>query len=230
MERDGALPAGRPAEELRASLDRFTTEARAMPAPAWDRQVPAPAGWWHPAWYLLLRCLRELETHHLDLDTGHGSDKWPDGYVRWALDVTLTTLRTQGFPVASVRAVDLDRHWSVAAHGPSAAGAGHRLLGWLSGTLPADALTSDRPAHLLPRLLGRHSSRWAAGWSLGLRVRSGRHSVDRCGRYDAEHPASRPLTASDHAHAAHGEGRGVGPSRRRRVLLGVPGRPTHSNA
>ncbi|MFF8864162.1 maleylpyruvate isomerase family mycothiol-dependent enzyme [Streptomyces sp. NPDC015139] len=151
VERDGELPAGRPAEELRAGLDRFTAEARAMPAPAWDRRVPAPAGWWHPAWYLPLRCLREPEAHHLDLDTGHGTDKWPDGYVRWALDDTLTTLRTQGFPVASVRAVDLGRHWSAAAHGPSVAGAGHRLLGRLSGRLRADALTSDRPAHLLPR-------------------------------------------------------------------------------
>ncbi|MGW2425458.1 maleylpyruvate isomerase family mycothiol-dependent enzyme [Streptomyces sp. NPDC001709] len=151
VERDAALSAGRLTARLRESLDRFTAQARAMPAPAWDRHVPALAGWLHPAWYLLLRCLRELETHHLDLGLGHGTERWTDGYVSWALDDTLTTLRAQGFPLASVEAVDLGRHWSLAAEGPSVAGAGHLVLGWLSGRVPADALTTDRPAHPLPR-------------------------------------------------------------------------------
>ncbi|AOR35908.1 hypothetical protein BFF78_36935 [Streptomyces fodineus] len=148
--RDATLSPGRLAARLRESLDRFTAQARAMPAPAWDRLVPALAGWLHPAWYLLLRCLRELETHHLDLGLGHGTERWPDGYVSWALDDTLTTLRAQRFPLASVEAVDLGRRWPVAAEGPSVAGAGHLVLGWLSGRIPADALTTDRPAHHLP--------------------------------------------------------------------------------
>lgn len=79
VERDAALSAERLATRLRESLDRFVAQARALPGPAWDRLVPALAGWRHPAWYLLLRCLRELETHHLDLGVGHGSGQWPDG-------------------------------------------------------------------------------------------------------------------------------------------------------
>ncbi|KOV57357.1 hypothetical protein ADK64_40110 [Streptomyces sp. MMG1121] len=148
--RDAALPADRLVALLRESLDRFTAHARAMPGPAWERPVAALAGWRHPAWYLLLRCLRELETHHLDLGTGHGTDRWPEAYVSWALDDTLGTLRAQGFPLVSVKAVDLGRNWSVTAEGPSVAGAGHQVLGWLSGRLPADVLTADHPAHLLP--------------------------------------------------------------------------------
>ncbi|MFF3912023.1 maleylpyruvate isomerase family mycothiol-dependent enzyme [Streptomyces sp. NPDC001852] len=119
VERDAALSAGRLATRLRESLDRFAAQARALPGAAWDQLVPALAGWRHPAWYLLLRCLRELETHHLDLGVGHGTEQWPDGYVSWALDDTLTTLRAQGFPLASVEAVDLGRRWSMTSGGPS---------------------------------------------------------------------------------------------------------------
>ncbi|MFI6357628.1 maleylpyruvate isomerase family mycothiol-dependent enzyme [Streptomyces sp. NPDC050743] len=149
VERDAALSGERLAARLRESLDRFAAQARALPVPAWDRLVPAPAGRRHPAWYLLLRCLRELETHHLDPGVGHGTGQWPDGCVSRALDDTLTTLRP-GFPLASVAAVDLGRRWSVAQEGPSVAGAGHQVLGWLSGRTPAGVLTTDGPARLLP--------------------------------------------------------------------------------
>ncbi|MET9450896.1 maleylpyruvate isomerase family mycothiol-dependent enzyme [Streptomyces cinerochromogenes] len=151
VERDAVLPAGRLAALLRDALDRFTAEARTTPAPAWDRLVPALAGWRHPAWYLLLRCLREVETHHMDLAVGYGTGNWPDRYVRWALDDTLGTLRAQGFPLASVTAGDLGRRWSLAAEGPSVSGEGHRLLGWLAGRLPAEGLVVDGPAEPLPR-------------------------------------------------------------------------------
>ncbi|MGW3063206.1 maleylpyruvate isomerase family mycothiol-dependent enzyme [Streptomyces sp. NPDC001130] len=149
--RDATLSADRLVARLRESLDRFAAQARTTPAPAWDRLVPALAGWRHPAWYLLLRCLRELETHHLDLGVGHRTDQWPDAYVSWALDDTLATLRAQDFPLTSVEAVDLGRRWPMAARGPSVAGAGHQVLGWLSGRTPADTLTCDRPEHRLPR-------------------------------------------------------------------------------
>ncbi|MEU1010944.1 hypothetical protein ABZ398_21605, partial [Streptomyces sp. NPDC005890] len=142
---------GRHAGLLRESLDRFTGEARGTPVAAWDRIVPALAGWRHPAWYLLLRCLRELETHHLDLGVGYGSENWPERYVRWALDDTLGTLREQGFPLASAAATDLGTSWVLADDGASVAGAGHRLLGWLTGRLTAGALVVAGPAGSPPR-------------------------------------------------------------------------------
>ncbi|SEC16867.1 maleylpyruvate isomerase [Streptomyces misionensis] len=148
--REALLPAGRLTARLRASLARFTADARESPAPAWDRLVPALAGWRHPAWYLLLRCLRELETHHLDLGTGYGTGRWPDQYVSWALDDTLGTLRARRFPLASVTAVDLGRRWTVSAEGPAVSDEGHRLLGWLTGRLTAEGPRTDGPALPLP--------------------------------------------------------------------------------
>ncbi|MET8808247.1 maleylpyruvate isomerase N-terminal domain-containing protein [Streptomyces sp. NPDC004546] len=118
VERDAALSAERLTARLRESLDRFAAQARAPPAPAWDRLVPAPPGRRHPAWYLPLRCLWELETHHLDLGVGHGTGQWPDGYV-------------------------------YGAGATSVAGAGHQVLGRLSGRTPAGVLTTDGPARLL---------------------------------------------------------------------------------
>ncbi|OIK23939.1 hypothetical protein VT52_029980 [Streptomyces malaysiense] len=141
--RDAALPAGRLAERLRASLGGFTDGARALPAPAWERLVTALAGWRHPAWYLLLRGLRELETHHLDLGTGYGTEDWPDRYVSWALDDTLTTLGARRFPLAAVTDTGPDRRWTLAPEGPEVSGEGHRILGWLTGRLPADGLRTS---------------------------------------------------------------------------------------
>ncbi|MGD3106149.1 maleylpyruvate isomerase N-terminal domain-containing protein [Streptomyces sp. YGL11-2] len=70
MAETAALPAVELVAEVRGCLERFVAEAREMPAAAWDGMVTALAGWRHPAWYTLRRCLRELETHHLDLDVG----------------------------------------------------------------------------------------------------------------------------------------------------------------
>ncbi|MFJ4521727.1 hypothetical protein ACIP4Y_12370 [Streptomyces sp. NPDC088810] len=100
------------------------------------RHDPVP-GRYGRTGYLLLRCLRELETHHLDLGDGYGSENWPERYVRWALDDTLGTLREQAFPLASAAATDLGTGWAPAEDGASVAGAGHRPLGWLTGRLTA---------------------------------------------------------------------------------------------
>ena len=47
------------------------------------------------------------------------------------------------FPLTAVTAVDLGRRWTVAAQGPTVDGEGRRLLGWLTGRLPADGLHTD---------------------------------------------------------------------------------------
>ncbi|MFF9287308.1 maleylpyruvate isomerase family mycothiol-dependent enzyme [Streptomyces griseosporeus] len=139
------------AGQVRSSLDRFTDEARALPAEAWRRMVCALAGWRHPAWFTLHRCRRELETHHVDLRLAYGTRDWPAEYVSWALEETVATLRARDFPVASVHATDLGRTWRVGAGGPSVAAPGHALLGWLAGRLPAPAPVDDAARTDLPR-------------------------------------------------------------------------------
>ncbi|MFG2125581.1 maleylpyruvate isomerase family mycothiol-dependent enzyme [Streptomyces sp. NPDC048710] len=149
-ERTAALPADALADRTRRALDLVVAEAREMPAAKWDTLVAALAGWRHPAWYTLLRCQREVEHHHVDLGLGYGTADWPTSYVSWALDETLAALQTQGPPLSRVEAVDLGRRWPLSPEGPSVAGPGHLLLGWLSGRTPATGLVCDGPAETLP--------------------------------------------------------------------------------
>ena len=148
VEEGAALPAAELAGQVRSSLDRFAQEARTMSTQAWAGMVTAMAGWRHPAWYTLRRCLPELETHHVDLDVGYRTAAWPTAYVAWALEETLAALIAQGFPLASVDATDLGRAWDLGGDGPAIAAPGHVLLGWLSGRLPG--LASDHPLMTLP--------------------------------------------------------------------------------
>ncbi|WP_265562826.1 maleylpyruvate isomerase family mycothiol-dependent enzyme [Streptomyces hygroscopicus] len=150
VEETAGLSAARLVTEVRRSLEQFLDQARAMPVPAWDGLVTALAGWRHPAWYTLHRCLREVETHHLDLGLGHGTADWPASYVLWALDDTLATLSGRGFALASVEAVDLGRSWNISADGPVVSAPGHVLLGWLSGRTRADESTSPFPGVSVP--------------------------------------------------------------------------------
>ncbi|MFI6834028.1 maleylpyruvate isomerase family mycothiol-dependent enzyme [Kribbella sp. NPDC050241] len=130
---DGAATAVEVTGDLQVSLEQFAAEIGEMPADAWSHVVTALAGWPHPAWFTLRRCLRELETHHFDLGRGYGTRDWPTSYVAWALDDTLATMRAQRFPLGSAEAVDLGRTWTITPGGPSVAAAGHELLAWLAG-------------------------------------------------------------------------------------------------
>ncbi|WP_129305156.1 maleylpyruvate isomerase family mycothiol-dependent enzyme [Streptomyces sp. L2] len=150
VELGAARPAADVAADVRGSVDRFVAEARLMPPHGWEHPVTALAGWRHPAWYTLLRCLRELETHHVDLGLGYGTGNWPSGYVTWALDDTLGTLRARGFPLAAVEAADLGRRWSLSPEGATIAAPGHRVLGWLSGRTPVSEMVTDGTAAALP--------------------------------------------------------------------------------
>jgi maleylpyruvate isomerase len=139
------------AADLDASLTRLFARAAAMPAPAWQILVTARAGWRHPAWYTLLRCWRELETHHVDLDAAYEPADWPAEYVAWALEETIATLAAQDFPLARVEATDLVRAWKLQSEGGVAAAAAHVLLGWLTGRMAAPApMLPEPPAWPLP--------------------------------------------------------------------------------
>ncbi|MFJ5547791.1 maleylpyruvate isomerase family mycothiol-dependent enzyme [Streptomyces sp. NPDC093225] len=145
-------PAAELAAHVRRALDGFGREARAMPQRAWAVPVTALAGYRHPAWFLLRRCQRELETHLVDLDVGYGTADWPAGYVGWALDGTVAALRARGFAVRAVAATDLGRRWELTpggSPGPVVTGRGHALLGWLSGRAGTDGLVVE-PAGGVP--------------------------------------------------------------------------------
>jgi maleylpyruvate isomerase len=137
--------------DLRRSLDRLFDEAAVMPAERWSTLVTALAGWRHPAWYTLHRARRELETHHTDLNLGYTTANWPNGYVTWALDDTITTLAARDFPVAGIEATDLDLSWTLAPTGPTVTGPGHAILAWLTGRGTDTRLVSDLPLPTPPK-------------------------------------------------------------------------------
>ncbi|MGW1067929.1 maleylpyruvate isomerase family mycothiol-dependent enzyme [Streptomyces aureus] len=150
--REGAeRSAGELVDDLRTGLDRLLDDAHAMPAERWPVLVTALAGWRHPAWFTLQRCRRELETHHVDLNLGYTTTRWPSGYVAWALDDTIASLTARGFPVARIQATDLDRAWTPAPTGPTVTGPGHSVLAWLAGRGTDPELSSDAPLPTPPR-------------------------------------------------------------------------------
>ncbi|MEY9875348.1 maleylpyruvate isomerase [Streptacidiphilus sp. MAP12-33] len=149
--REGAgRPAAALAADLRGSLDALSAEVAAMPADRWPTLVTALAGWRHPAWFVLHRARRELETHHTDLAVGYPSADWPEDYVRWALEGTLTGLATRGFPLARVQAPDLGRVWELAPEGATVTAPGHAVLAWLAGRATGAPLTTDGPVPTPP--------------------------------------------------------------------------------
>ncbi len=128
--------AGRPATELRTelriSMERFAHQARTLPASKWNATVRARAGWAHPAHYTLGRRWRELEAHHVDLNSGYSTDDWPPAYIGWELSDTLASLHAHGGVTAGrIRATDLDVDVHL-GEGPEISGTAHELVGWLS--------------------------------------------------------------------------------------------------
>ncbi|MFF4186674.1 maleylpyruvate isomerase family mycothiol-dependent enzyme [Streptomyces sp. NPDC001691] len=147
--------AGRGASELVAdlgvSLDRLLDEAASLPVERWATLVSALAGWRHPAWFTLHRCLRELETHHVDLSVGYTAANWPVDYVGWELDGAVSALAARRFPLARIHAEDLGRSWVLSANGPTVTGPGHAVLSWLAGRGTDPRLHWDLPLPTPPK-------------------------------------------------------------------------------
>ncbi|MCF6470884.1 maleylpyruvate isomerase family mycothiol-dependent enzyme [Nonomuraea sp. MG754425] len=121
--------AARPAAWLLADLEdgaaRFAAAVRDMSAPAWSATVeglrPPP----HPAWYVLVRRLREVGFHHVDLAAGYGPADWPDSFVRRELHDCVRTWPPGHAGIGRLR--------QLIADGPAVEGTPHDLLAWLTG-------------------------------------------------------------------------------------------------
>ncbi|TKK84119.1 maleylpyruvate isomerase family mycothiol-dependent enzyme [Herbidospora galbida] len=88
-ERDAGIEAGygRPAKEQLADLEestaRFAAAMDAIPEERWNALISGTRPPEHPAWYVVMRRLREVEIHHGDLGTEYTWRDWPDRYVDW---------------------------------------------------------------------------------------------------------------------------------------------------
>ncbi|GIH28307.1 maleylpyruvate isomerase [Acrocarpospora phusangensis] len=152
--RDADIEAGapRPAKEQLADLEagaaRFDAAAAAMTESDWTVLVSA-RGVDHPAWYVLMRRLREVEIHHGDLGTGYGWADWPEQYVVWDFHDTMRSWTPGAGPVGEIRVVESDETrdetWTGLGEGPSVTGTRRDLLAWLSGRTSGDRLTASGP-------------------------------------------------------------------------------------
>lgn len=143
IRRGAPRPAAELADDARDSARRFLEAARALPAPAWGATVRAFNGPAHPAWYVVFRRWREVEVHHVDLDSGYTFQDWPDAYVRWELDDTLGALRARGgLDADRVEITDLDIAVDLTPTTDGTGndrprstlqGASRDMLGWLAG-------------------------------------------------------------------------------------------------
>ncbi|MEV0196799.1 maleylpyruvate isomerase family mycothiol-dependent enzyme [Nonomuraea sp. NPDC050691] len=135
--------AGRPAAEqladLRDSSARLDELIAEMPEEAWRSPVEAMRPPPHPGWYVLVRRLRELGMHHVDLGAGYGPADWPERFVRRELHDCLTCWPYGRSAVGGIRLLDvpeggvLPADWRDLGTGPVVEGRPADMLAWLTG-------------------------------------------------------------------------------------------------
>ena len=86
----------------------------------------------HPAWYILVRRLREVEVHHVDLGAGYGPADWPETFVHRDLHDCLLSWPHAQSTVSEIRLRD-GRTWRGLGSGPAVEGGAADVLAWLIG-------------------------------------------------------------------------------------------------
>jgi maleylpyruvate isomerase len=159
IESRAALPAAEHVADLRDSVARLDAAIRDHPEQAWQAPVaglrPPP----HPAWYIMVRRLRELGMHHVDLGAGYGPSDWADAFVRRELNDCLMTWSREHSTVGAVRFTGSSRTpWHDLGQGPEVEGAPADVLAWLTGRSAGEGVK------VVP--VGRSSRPGAAGQDL----------------------------------------------------------------
>ncbi|MEV4460341.1 maleylpyruvate isomerase family mycothiol-dependent enzyme [Microbispora sp. NPDC049633] len=149
IEAGAARPAAEQLADLRDSAERFAAAMRETPAEAWTAMVAGMNPPDHPAWYVPIRRLREVEVHHADLGAGYGWADWPETYVRRELHDTMLWLGSET-PVGEVVAREpgtgeVIRTWTGLGDGPVVEGTPRELLAWLAGRTDGAGLRLGAP-------------------------------------------------------------------------------------
>ncbi|GAA3650539.1 maleylpyruvate isomerase family mycothiol-dependent enzyme [Nonomuraea antimicrobica] len=160
IEAAAALPADRLLTGLHDGADRLAAAVRDLPAAAWSAPVEGMRPPPHPAWYVLVRRLREIGFHHVDLAAGYAPADWPDPFVRRELHDCLATWPHGHGPVSrlhflpepdaatfprtapggnsvsfagSGRDREVVARWTGLGDGPILRGTSRDMLAWLTG-------------------------------------------------------------------------------------------------
>ncbi|GAA4084655.1 maleylpyruvate isomerase family mycothiol-dependent enzyme [Nonomuraea soli] len=130
--------AGRPAAEQLADLTstsvRLAGEIASMPASAWQGTVSGMLPPPHPGWYLLVRRIREVRYHHVDLAAGYGPRDWPEPF---ALRELHDCLACWPYGMSTISEIHLPSPgggvFGGLGDGPAVAGSAADVLAWLTG-------------------------------------------------------------------------------------------------
>ncbi|GII79300.1 maleylpyruvate isomerase [Sphaerisporangium rufum] len=132
--REGAArPAARQHAGNAAAAARLAAAVEGMPAAAWQARVRGMRPPDHPAWYVLVRRIRELEVHHVDLDAGYTWLDWPEVFVRRELHDAMAGWPYDRSTVGEIRTGG--REWTDLGRGPVVEGPAPVVLAWLTGRL-----------------------------------------------------------------------------------------------
>jgi len=152
----------RPPDVIRAdaveSSRRFLLDAECMPADRWHTEIPFSSGGSDPPRVIagirpLEMRLREVEFHHVDLNTGYSFADTPDSLLEHLMADTVRRLGRDGFSVRPMPEKDPDR-WIVESAGESLTvqGAARDVLAWLSGRSDGAGLAIPRSLPAPPSL------------------------------------------------------------------------------
>jgi maleylpyruvate isomerase len=134
IESRAALPAAEHVADIRDSAARLDAAIGELPDRAWQTPVGGLRPPLHPAWYILVRRLRELGMHHVDLGAGYHPSDWTDAFVRRELHDCHLTWSREHSTVSAVRFTDSSfTPWHDLGHGPAVEGTPADILAWLTG-------------------------------------------------------------------------------------------------
>ncbi|HEX4812154.1 MAG TPA: maleylpyruvate isomerase family mycothiol-dependent enzyme [Nonomuraea sp.] len=139
IESAAGQPAARHLADLEEGAARLAAAVRDLPREAWSAPVEGMRPPPHPAWYVLVRRLREIGFHHVDLDAGYGPADWTETFVRRELHDCLATWPGERGTVSEIRLLDdgrtapHERRWSGLGDGPAVQGTPRDMLAWLTG-------------------------------------------------------------------------------------------------
>ncbi|WP_181449184.1 maleylpyruvate isomerase family mycothiol-dependent enzyme [Nonomuraea aridisoli] len=136
IEAGAARSASRHLAALEDGAARLAAAIRDLPEHAWSARVEGMRPPPHPAWYVLVRRVREIGFHLVDMAAGYGPADWPQAFVRRELhDCRRSWPRERG-TVSEVVFMDGGRaveRWRDLGRGPAVAGAPADMLAWLTG-------------------------------------------------------------------------------------------------
>ncbi|MEO3836427.1 maleylpyruvate isomerase family mycothiol-dependent enzyme [Nonomuraea sp. B10E8] len=145
IEAAATRPVARHLADLEEGAARVAAAIRDMPDECWSARVEGMRPPPHPAWYLLVRRLREVGFHHVDLDAGYGPADWPEPFVARELHDCRACWPRDGGTVSEIvlrsQSGGIVARWPRLGSGPAVEGAPAAVLAWLTGRSGGEGVT-----------------------------------------------------------------------------------------